>query len=657
MRHPLGTAALLAVALISLPALAAAQDLDLKRVVLSTGGLGYFEYEAQVTGDAELAITVPLAQVDDVLKSLVVYDQAGRIGAVSLPGRQPLAQVFEALPFDQAALTSPAALLRALAGAEITASGPQGASGRILSVVEEQVIDEQGRASSHTRVTLMGARGLASFVLEEAESLRFTDPQVEAQVSEALEALARHGERDRRTLTLSAPGEGPRLLRVAYVVEVPLWKTSYRLSLAEDEPMAAMQGWAVLENQSGENWEGVELTLVSGNPVAFRQALYESYYLDRPEIPVSVVSRILAPLAPLGLAARAGDSAPRAALQAEAAPAPAPAYAEILEAGSREGVAQTLFRLPDPVDLAKGESLLVPFLDRGLPGEQLSYYRPGVSGVHPLSSLDLRNNTETSLPPGLITLYQRAGDDSTSYLGDARLDLLAPASSRLISFALDAKVTVAEREERAQAVTQVTIADGIMTVTQEDRITYRYQVTGASDAARTLLIETPRLPGWSLSSATPEANESLEGYRQKLTLAAGESQTVTLTLSRPISQEVVLADQNDARLGFYLDSDQFPEAVKEKLRDLADLRTALAEARRALSAAQDQRAALVSDQGRLRENLAAVPEGSDLSRRYLALLSEQEDRLESLDSLVQTRQSVEQQAAAALRRYLAELRL
>ena len=95
-----------------LPAKAA--DLVLKRVVLSTGGVGYFEYEAAVEGDATLALDVPLDQVDDVLKSLVVYDAGGSAGEITLAGREPLAQSFVDLPFDRAALNSATDLLNAL---------------------------------------------------------------------------------------------------------------------------------------------------------------------------------------------------------------------------------------------------------------------------------------------------------------------------------------------------------------------------------------------------------------------------------------------------------------------------------------------------------------------------------------------------------------
>ena len=73
-----------------------------------------------------------------------------------------------------------------------------------------------------------------------------------------------------------------------------MWKASYRLTLPGDAaaPKAALQGWATVENLSGQDWKEVELTLVSGRPVAFHQALYEAYYVTRPEVPVEVAGRL-----------------------------------------------------------------------------------------------------------------------------------------------------------------------------------------------------------------------------------------------------------------------------------------------------------------------------------------------------------------------------
>src|SRR5687768_2369769 len=115
-------------ALVSFTAAAAAPTasnaLELRRVILSTGGIGYFEYEGVVEGNVQMPITVRLDQVDDVLKSLVIYDSRGTAGIVSLPGQEPLKDAARELPFKLEALESSAALLRALQGADIRVSGP-----------------------------------------------------------------------------------------------------------------------------------------------------------------------------------------------------------------------------------------------------------------------------------------------------------------------------------------------------------------------------------------------------------------------------------------------------------------------------------------------------------------------------------------------------
>src|SRR5260221_7726367 len=62
-----------------------AAELSLQRIMLSSGGVGYFEYEAVVDGYATLSLDMPLDQVDDILKSLVVYDDGGTASEVTLP--------------------------------------------------------------------------------------------------------------------------------------------------------------------------------------------------------------------------------------------------------------------------------------------------------------------------------------------------------------------------------------------------------------------------------------------------------------------------------------------------------------------------------------------------------------------------------------------
>ncbi len=371
---------------VGLPSAGLADDLVLKRVLLSSGGVGYFEHEAQIADDGTLRLDVPLDQVDDVLKSIVVFDDKSGVGTVRLPGREPLEQLFRELPIGQDAFNSAPELLAALKGSPVTVSGKPALSGRLVAVEAETVAlpDGAGSTTRH-RVSLMTVDGVQQFLLEEQDAVRFADPALESAVAAALEGFAAHRVRDRRTLEIEARGTSERRVRVGYVVGAPLWKASYRLTLGEGN--ADLQGWAHLENLSGQAWNGVELTLVAGNPVTFRQALATAYFVDRPEVPVEVLGRVLpsaddgavalggAGVSPIAgkLMARAerdrvalASGQPEAAADyAEAAPAPAPLrVAQGAIATAREEAAtQVILHIAEPITLAPGQSLTVPVID------------------------------------------------------------------------------------------------------------------------------------------------------------------------------------------------------------------------------------------------------------------------------------------------------
>src|SRR5215469_7104041 len=277
------------------PAVASPGDLALKRVMLSTGGVAYLEFEAEVAGNAELTLDIPLDQVDDVLKSVVVYDSKGGVGSAKLAGRNPLSQTFHDLPFGEGALTSPAALLNALQGAEIKVGSSHPITGQVMQVITETIQLRDQVTTERHRVSVLTATGLQQFILEDAENVSFVDADLQAKVSQALHEISLHRAKDRREIKLASHGTGTRQVRVGYVVGAPLWKASYRMTLpaSADAEKAHLQGWAVLENMSGQDWKGVELTLLSGNPVTFRQAIYEAYYVDRTEVPVEVAGRVL----------------------------------------------------------------------------------------------------------------------------------------------------------------------------------------------------------------------------------------------------------------------------------------------------------------------------------------------------------------------------
>ncbi|WP_343714049.1 DUF4139 domain-containing protein [Inquilinus sp.] len=659
--------AVMATAFLAMPAFAA-EPLALKRVLLSTGGVGYFEYEAKVTGNETLDLAVPLDQVDDVMKSIVVYDDKGGIGEISLPGREPLAAAFREMPFGPEALSSPADLLNALRGAEVRVDGARAVSGRILSVVAETSKDKDGLGITRHRVSLMTTGGVRQFLLEEADGLQFADPALQAKLDAALAALARDSAKDRRTLAIRTTGDGERTLRVGYVVEAPLWKTSYRLTLAADPKAekAGLQGWAVLENMSGTDWDAVDLTVVSGNPVTFRQALYQSYTVARPDVPVEVAGRVLPPVDERARDAdgygrgrmAAAEPAPPPAPMARMMAAPAPAsgsynvgvagnidlaeiaadtqqLAKVTAAESGETATQVSFHLPEPVTVAAGHSLLVPIVDREIPASRVDLYLPDTEPKHPLAAVDLKNDGQTGLPPGVLTLYERGADGAVAYVGDARLGALPTGETRLLSFAVDQKVTVDREDKQDSTLARARIVDGVMELTTTQSATVSYAVTGAAGEDRTVLLQTPRYEGWTLTAPDKgpgkSAVEIVSGqYRIRQAVPAGKTVTVTVTQEQPVSQSVDLADDADDQIAAWAEDRTLPAKLRQAMADLAGQLGAIRDREAEAQRLEQRQTEIGQEQARLRENLGAVPKDSDLFQRYLGKLNDSESELEQV---------------------------
>jgi hypothetical protein len=652
--------ALLVLAALAMPADAA--ELALKRVMLSSGGVGYFEYEASVDGDASLTLDVPLDQVDDVLKSLVVYDAGGRAGEITLPGREPLAQSLGDLPVDPSALGSATTLLNALQGSEVRVGGDAAVVGRLLHAEDVTVRGQDDATDTLTRVTVLTDSGLRQATVRDFDAIEFVDPALQAKLKAALGQVATYRAHGRRQLTIGTHGTGKRSVRIGYVVAMPLWKASYRLVLPADANAgsARLQGWAVLENFSGQNWSDVELTLLSGSPVTFRQALYESYYVPRPTVPVESGNRVLPPADTGtfgGVANRAAENAPSPVLkaaprgfQAEAAtiapqsapmmpaPAPAPPPAQVEEANAAEGATQIAFTLPRKVSVTAGQSLVVPLIDRELPVHRVDLYQPATAQLHPLAAIELTNAADTGLPPGVLTLYQQ-GEHGAEYLGDARLAATPAGEKRLLNYAVDEKVAIDGRVGMRQSIVKATIAEGVMHVSRLQRRTTTYQVNSAAPPPR-LVIEQPKLGGWNLT--TPDNAERTAGaYRIPAALDPKGNGTVIVVEEQPNNETVELRDLGDAQLGAFVSAPEIDAKLRQALGELAQRRQKISRQQAELDRLNSERGRLMEDETRLRDNYTALKDDPAMRKSTL-------DKLKTADAAIDDNATAIAKANAAL---------
>ena len=266
------------------------QKLPLRRVVLYKSGIGYFEHDGHVRGNEDVEIDLTSGQLNDVLKSLTALDfSGGRIVGASYNSQEPAGHQLQSLPVPVAQYNTLASLLQNLRGARLEVRTAGGSfTGRLLSV-EEKVHTTNGVVSRSDQVSLLDDTGnVRSFALESGVNVRFADRDLEMELTRALGLMDSSHQEDTRHLVLSTAGSGERAIRVSYISEVPVWKTTYRIVLpgatSPDGTMPLLQGWAVVDNTVGEDWNDVQLSLAAGAPQSFIQQLSQPYYMQRPTV-------------------------------------------------------------------------------------------------------------------------------------------------------------------------------------------------------------------------------------------------------------------------------------------------------------------------------------------------------------------------------------
>ncbi|MGH9957371.1 MAG: carboxypeptidase regulatory-like domain-containing protein [Pyrinomonadaceae bacterium] len=271
------------------------QSLPIKRVVLYSNGVAYIERRGVVSNHAEISLSFKQSQVDDVLKSMIVLDLGkGRIGAVSYNSSAPASARMAEIPFGISASTDGhngglAGVLSQLQGARVVVTtATRVVTGSIITVEARSSLPDTSKAPiiSHRLVIATDNGELSGFDLAEVRSVRLADEGARRDLTEFAHAAASARRRDAKTIVVTSDGVGQREMLVSYIIAAPIWKTTYRVVL-DSTGKPFFQGWAIVDNISEEDWNGIELALVSGTPISFIQPIQNPVYRYRPVIPFS----------------------------------------------------------------------------------------------------------------------------------------------------------------------------------------------------------------------------------------------------------------------------------------------------------------------------------------------------------------------------------
>jgi hypothetical protein len=272
------------------PVPASPSKLPVRRVVLYKNGVGFFEHLGSVHGSQDVHIDFTSSQLNDVLNSLTVLDlSGGRITGVDYNSEAPLARRLATLRLALGEKPTQAEFLGALRGAriEVRSGAAPAITGKLLSIERKTRSSTTFTVETEEISLITDAGEVRSVDLNPATSIRILDSDLKLEVGRYLGLIAASRDQDVRRMTLSTTGTGDRNLYVSYISEVPVWKTTYRIVLPSKlDKKPLLQGWAIVDNTVGEDWNNVELSLVAGAPHSFIQQLSEPYYGRRPVVPL-----------------------------------------------------------------------------------------------------------------------------------------------------------------------------------------------------------------------------------------------------------------------------------------------------------------------------------------------------------------------------------
>lgn len=644
--------------------------LPISRIVLFSSGVGYFQRDGLVEGDARINLQFQAQNINDLLKSLVVQDAGGgRVSTVSYDSRDPIEKTLKSFAIDLTSNPSQGQLLQQIRGEriEVMPSPDRGSTPIVGTIVGVQKIKKpigKDHVIDVEQLDLLTEAGLQSITLDQVMRIKILKPELEQEFRKALEVLATAHDKQKKAVSLTFLGNGKRQVRVGYVTESPIWKTSYRLALGKEKDKVMLQGWAIVENTTDDDWKDVSLGLISGRPISFQMNLYEPLYVKRPVVEPELFASLRPPSYTGDMMSRDrrlaemkkedSSTASNRAPAAQPMPAPAPAFGGMGGLGRRAApfsgtspkgsptpdddpgagvvsaaVATELgeyfqYQIEQPVSLARQKSALIPIVNSPVEAARVSIYNEGVHAKFPLHGLRLKNTTGLHLMQGPITILE-----GNSYAGDARISDLQPKETRLVSYAIDLGTeVVAEDKPGLDNLVAVKVTKGILEATHKQRTTKLYTVKNRSEHERLVLLEHPIRSEWNLTKPEKPAERARDVYRFELKAPSFKTVEQEVIEEHTSRNEIVLTNAQDDDVIVYLRARVVSPKVKEALQRAVELKGKWAATQQEIRTQEQALKVIEQDQARMRANMERVPQTSEAYKRYLKKFDDQETEIE-----------------------------
>jgi hypothetical protein len=464
------------------------------------------------------------------LQSLVVYTpgRTDPIHGVAFGSSMTrgMARAMAGLPTDSEAPITYRDLLTSLKGAHVELKTRAGAYvGRLIDVEAPKDTSSSTAPAMPpdppSIVVLTDSAELVVIKMDEVKNVRPTDPAYAARLDAALDALALRSAQTRKMLDVLGASQGA--VTLGYIAETPVWRTTYRLVL--DDRRAELQGWALVHNDTDEDWNNVKVELVNGRPDSFLYPLAAPRYVRRtlvhPDDPLSTVPQLLDRTADaewgefaddtfgsggLGLSGEGeggggtgegigvssfggiGHGRDGASGSAESGLLSVGDLAKVPQATGVEAGALFVYTLSERLALPAHASALAPFLQQPVDVEAIAWVdQPGQPAR---AAVRFVNSTAQTLPAGTISFFADGG-----FAGESGLDRLKPGDRRFVRFGADLDVTVQTLPEKSKptvdATERLTFGGGALVVHFRRTTDTNYLYENRGSRARAVYLTLP----------------------------------------------------------------------------------------------------------------------------------------------------------------------
>lgn len=615
-------------------------EVKISEVVLYRCGVGFFAATGIHKGK-ELKLFFKQEALDDLLKSLIVLVKGDKVSNVAFDSKVDINEILGSLSITIPSDESFKGILLELVGVEVEiALNGDTITGKVVGIESEDTEKREVFV-----VLIKDGNGKINVIRSsDVKGLSIRNEKLQRDLDIALETISNTKREDIKAISITFTTDQQRELFVGWIGSIPSFKISYRLIHEKEKNEATIQGWAIVDNTTSQDWDNVILTLVTGLPISFVYDLYSPWRIMRPRIERPTQYGI-EPVITEGALDKAGGPAGRRAkkMKAEkeyAPPAPAPttgmafasSFAEdfdesVQTAATPEEVGDFFsFRIDSPVKILRNQSALVPLFHTKVPSQKVAYYVPGKTDKNPLSTLKISNESNFVIEAGPATVFI-----DTAYSGECMLAHLRIGDDSLLNYALEQEVMVSRELRHETQIVGIDIVKEYLSQRILERQIITYDVKNKKDEELILIIDEPKTYDFKPIGKELPIEKTNNYFRYQSKIAPKEVFTTKLEFERVRYTSTAKENLTQEDLTRLLNQKLIKEEHYHHLLEILNIKKEIADLENEDVHLQELLDTLNTEQQRLRENIKALGTSEEevkLRGNYVRKLSQQESEIE-----------------------------